>query len=271
MARPSMFSKNYEQQVKQRKINTILIVLIAICACFFIGKYYADKYKVKIFDFKKTEVGNNEKTKPQKTETKPKTKPSTSSEPTNVQKPTDLTYDYTSGSGTAYKVHYTNDSGNITLTSVESNGGTVNSDISTDKKYIVFDDTKAGSVIVCGTDGTFKPIELSSYASKSGGVTIEKAKTLSANPWYVWAAKPHFTSDSKMIVYVSHLPYIFQGTQLTLWITSPDGSDSRMIGKLSTSDASKISYNNFDSDGRLIIKSDSDTYYLTAGNYNLTR
>lgn len=277
MGKPSIFSNDYGHRMRKRKkmaiINTILVILILISAAYFGGNYYFDKRGIDLANIFKSITENTEKkqTIPNgNNEVQPSadTPSSSNDESKQPEEKTNAYYEYKSSDGKLYKLEYTEISGNKEFTGVKNDAVEIQFDISGDKKKIVFC-SLSGDVVVGDDQGAIKKINSDSYRSKSAGITIEKQTTLQHYPEYIWASKPHFTSDNR-VVYISYLPYLKGANTFHMWVLSIDGLSNRMVGKL-TNDINKIAYDGFSTDGALRIKVNENLVYLPVGGYSLTK
>lgn len=270
MSKPSIFSKDYEQKIKRRRINIILFVLIIISASFFGIRYYLDKNNInfalkipwsKITINKNKKDNDKDKNKVDSTEIKKEEPKDTKDEKNNIGY-----FEYRAIDGSIYKIEYDNSSAEKQITDIKSDGLVPFFDISKDKNRIVFEDRKAGDIIVMDRNGAAKKINVDSYTSKSG-IVIRKDNMMKKDPQYIWTAKPHFTMDGG-VVYVSRLPYISKNG-FYLWYVGANGG-LRFIGRLSDS-IDNITYDGFTEDNALKIKVDNSVYYLPLGGYRLKK
>lgn len=269
MGKPSIFSSNYKQQLQRRKINITLILLIIISASYFGIKFYMNKNNIKISLFEKKKT--TQSTVPKANTNKPATNSNTNTKAntntlSSAQK---SSYEYKMQDGKVLKIEYAANGSQKQFVGLADESGTVSYDISSDKQFIVFDDRQSNDIILCDINGNFKKITDPDYTSKSTGTTYKKDAILNNNPSYIWAAKPHFTND-KRIVYVSSLPYFKKAGQLFLWVMSIDGTGNRKVGQLNNN-LSGIQYPGYDSEGNLRINVDGTAYYLKNGQYNLVK
>lgn len=271
MAKPSIFSRNYEQQMKRRRINMILFILIIICAAYFGAKYYMDKKGIVLFKSKQQvtdQKNNNENNKVTVTPTKA-ADPGASQNISVTPAPREY-YEYKLSDGKSCKAEYIKSEGKMQFTGLKTDGGDIFYNISIDKSYIVFEDIKGGNIVLGNSSGTFKIINPASYKSKSTGKVIDKVETMKAKPGYNWARKPHFTSDNR-VIYISDLPYLKSQGNLYIWTLTLDGGLNKLSGQLPTTDISKVSYGNFDTAGRLPIIVNGSTFFLAPGSYTLDK
>lgn len=280
MGKPSIFSNDYGQRMRKRRkraiINTILIILILISAAYFGGSYFLEEKGINIGGIFQsiTENIKDKQDKPNQTDESNEPQPSTdtpSSSNEDSKQPLEKTnayYEYKSSDGKVYKLEYTEVSGSKEFIGVKNETGEVQFDLSQDGKKVVFCST-SGDVVIGDDQGVIKKINTDSYRSKSAGITIEKQTTFKYYPDYIWAAKPHFTSDNR-VVYISLLPYLKDANMFYMWVLSIDGSSHRMVDQL-TNDISKIIYDGFSSDGALRIKVNDKVLYLPSGEYRFTK
>lgn len=280
MGKPSIFSKEYDQRMKRRKVNLTLFVLILIFAGFFGIRYYLDKNNINIAlkmpwhnaSVKDKISGEKDTDKDKKNDastSKSDTDKNATVQPTQpTEKIEAKYYEYKNAAGKIIKIQYNQSLLGSEISGIQSEGEEIFSDISTDKKKIVFEDKSDGSIVLTDSSGISKKISPDTYKSKTTGVVIKKDITLKNNPAYVWATKPHFTSDGG-VVYITQLPYI-KGTDLYMWYIRTDGS-MKMVGKLNSSDLQKISYDGFNESGALKINVDGVVYYFVPGEYKLKR
>jgi hypothetical protein len=278
MKRPSIFSSTYKEDMRRRRINIFLIILIIISASYFGARYYIEKNNIKFlenikiakfFQFRKS--GNepvkeapkdgNEGTEQNKPEEQPKDQIPTENPP--KEEIQSAFYDYSTSNGSIVKIEYvTTDSGKEIKGLKDDTTGAAY-DISIDKQSIVFEDKAAQEIILCDINGNFKNITLKKYVSKTTGSTLDKEYTIKNKTWYVWSQRPHFTMDGR-VVYISHLPYARGGENLYLWVVNTDGTGHKKVGDLSAN-MGGISYEGYTEDGRLKIKDGETLYYFAQG------
>jgi len=209
--KPSIFSKDYEKQMKKRKKRITFGIFIAVIAGVFItismkgivinlsknlekskSIITNDKNNVKSTESKKVEVTEQEKLK--------------KTEAYDIQlsngKTVSLAYE-TKNNEKIFKQASTTDNSNI-LYNISPSG----------KKAILFDD-KAQSIILVDINGDKQDVTNPQYTSTSGNV-IEKNAQLSAQPSYIWCSSPRFIDDNN-IAYISQLPWIGKTTKY-VWI-----------------------------------------------------
>lgn len=270
MGKPSIFSKDYEQRMKRRRINITLFVLIIISASFFGIRYYLNKnninFALKIPRSKITIDKNKKDDSKDKNKIDSSGKRNEEHKDTEEEKKNIGFFEYKALDGSIYKIEYDNSSDAKQIIGMKSDALIPVFDISKDKTRIVFEDRAAGDIIIMDTNGVYKKINVDSYTSKSG-IVIKKENMMKRDPQYIWTAKPHFTMDGG-VVYVSRLPYISKNG-FYLWYIGTNGS-LRFIGKLAES-IDNITYEGFTEDNALEIKADNSIYYLPLGAYRLKK
>ncbi|MBZ4663081.1 MAG: hypothetical protein JG776_763 [Caloramator sp.] len=269
MGRPSIFSKNYEEQMRRRRINITLIILIIIFAAFFYTKYQLNKRGINIniadkFSFLKKQekdikqdVNINRENKKEEIKDTPKQE--------NKVDETLKEYIYTSNSQRQFKVVYKDENGVKKFVEVKSEGFNVDFDILKDGTKVVFDDKENQNIIVYSIDGTYEDITLKTL--KTSKYTFEKDKVLQRQKDYIWAEKPHFTSDGK-VVFLTKLPYNLTKRGIFIWYANYNGTRLVRLGELSY-DINNIKYDGFDENEGLRIISDGKIFVLEKGKYKL--
>ncbi|WDC84486.1 hypothetical protein PL321_01480 [Caloramator sp. mosi_1] len=115
-------------------------------------------------------------------------------------------------------------------------------DILKDGTKVVFDDKENQNIIVYSIDGTYQDITLKTL--KTSKYVFEKERILQRHKDYIWAERPHFTSDGK-VVFLTKLPYNLTKRGIFIWFADYNGSGLVRIGELSY-DINKIKYDGFD-------------------------
>ncbi|MCX7694145.1 MAG: hypothetical protein N2Z71_00280 [Caloramator sp.] len=269
MGRPSIFSRNYEEQMRRRRLNIILIILIIVSAAFFYTKYQLNKRGINIniadkLSFLKKEqkdikqdVNINKENKKEEIKDAPKEE--------NKAVETLKEYIYTSNTNKQFKVIYKEENGVKKFIEVKADGINVDFDILKDGTKVVFDDKENQNIIVYSLDGTYEDITLKTL--KTSKYVFEKQKILQRHKDYIWAEKPHFTADGK-VVFLTRLPYNLTKRGIFLWYASYNNTKLARLGELSY-DIEKIRYDGFDENEGLRIISDDKTFILEKGKFKL--
>jgi hypothetical protein len=315
MGKPSMFSSNYKQQIKKRRLNTFLFVLLIVCIGFFGGKYYLNKNNISIIKtmesnriiknthipellskignvFTKDEEADTSQQSPTKT---PSNSTSTADKDGNIKEigkvkdnNTSLTtgtavdaatngsttiktaeYVYLAKNGYRFAVQYQKKDAKVEIVGLDETTNTSEYCISKNKDMIVFDVKQDNTIVLCDAAGVFKIISRETYKSTTYGKVYEKAAVLNYYKGYIWAQKPYFTLDGR-VVYVSRIPYFKSSKVLYLWSVSLDGKTHKRISKIGN-DINKVKYDGYDEQNRLKVIVDGTTNYLNNGSYMLRK
>ncbi|MBD8046607.1 hypothetical protein [Clostridium faecium] len=229
--KPSMFSKNYEKQMRRRKQRYIMLIL----ACIIIGIFIIFSLPIKqsLLNVKnsiilnkdnkkqKIEISNNEKNKKEdnnKTDEKKEEenkkedlkekeesiKPNTSQEEKEIKLSENITV----------KVvieNKNNDKKIVSINDVEN----ITSDISPSGKQAVFEEKKEQRIFLMNINGELKEITKKEYLSTEGEA-FSRESVIQYNPGYIWGSNPRFVDD-KNIVYISYLPWINADKNQYVW------------------------------------------------------
>lgn len=270
MGKPSIFSRNYEEQMRRRRINIILIVLIIVFASFFYLQYKLDKKGIKLINIK---INSNKKieqpiknTQNQNREDK---SANTQTQQNNNDKPKIETkeYVYTSPTQKIFKIKFNDENNQKKFVGVEAEGLQVDFDISQDGTKIVFDDKENQNIIVYNIDGSKQDVTIQKYVTRTSGFVFEKQKILSHKKDFIWSIKPHFTSDDK-IVFLTRIPYYGSKRGLFLWYSNYNGMNFVNLGELAMT-PEDIKYEGFDEKGALLINSQGKVYKLEKGSFRI--
>lgn len=280
MRRPSMFSSTYRKQVRQRRINVTLMILILVSIGYYGAKYYCNKNDIKLINnisiskyipnikFPKISLGNKvDKNKDKKKDNTPKEQPNDNAQNVNKEEETKF-FEYKANDNTSIKILYTLKNGEVELVGLPK-GTDAFFDVSADKKFIVFEDKVSMSIVSCNQLGEFKSIEKKSYTAKSSEVILKKNNILKKYPDYKWAVKPMLLKDGKL-VYLSHLPFVKKVNPLYVWVTDINGSFYKYLGPLTTDDLTKITFTHLE-DGSIKILSEDKTYTINPDKLTISK
>lgn len=244
MAKPSIFSKDYQNKMRNRKKRIrftvfVIILLIIVVAAKGFDKVNLLASNVKSFNIKALVGDSKKKTANTNSQTNSSTKKGDNKPVENNNTATDQTQD---------------DSKNFTVKITDSKTITVNYDvqdnsniikdineddsisynISPSGKFMVVEDNSNQCMYLVDNNGNATEITKKNYLS-SGGSNFERGTVLQANPNYIWCATPKFLSDDE-IVYVSQIPWFKNDATKYMWsykistkthdqLKMPDGSD----------------------------------------------
>jgi len=207
LAKPSIFSKDYERRMKRRRNKIIFVTMVAIVAIV-IMSFNSERENLDLTNMKdkmqawvdsgkqKEEVEKVEEIQPIEETKNPKT-----SEKNYI--------DINISEGIVAKAEYIEEQGTKKFVSVEPIDG-VSFNISPLKEQILFVD-KAQNLKIANTEGVIRDLTKKAYISQAGK-SFQKDEILKTTPTYIWHSQGKFIDDTK-IVYVSELPYFGNGGQ----------------------------------------------------------
>jgi hypothetical protein len=210
VGKPSIFSRDYQKQMKKRKKRITFTIFIVVIVGVFVtismkgmvknlSKYEgkskniitADKNNIKSTESKKVEATEQEKAK--KSEA----------------------YDIQLSNGKTVSVLYETKNNDKTFKQGVTTDSNVSYNISPSRKKVILFDDKVQSIILVDINGNKEDVTNPQYTSTSGTV-IEKNAQLSSQPNYIWCSSPRFIDDNS-IAYISQLPWIGKTTKY-VWI-----------------------------------------------------
>ena len=211
LAKPSIFSKDYEKRMKKRRRRIVLGVIFAIIVVLVIAFNTGFK-DIDFSNLKEKMQAWVDSDKPQEELDETELKEDTVDIPKEEEK---KYLDITIADGVILKAEYEEVEGKKAFVNVEPlEGMTFN--ISPSKDKIVIND-KDQNVKVIGIDGSITDITKTAYISQSG-VSYPKAQILAQTPTYIWQTQAKFIDENK-IAYVSELPYFGNnGTKKYIWL-----------------------------------------------------
>ena len=273
MAKPSIFSKEYERKMRRRKRTITLVVVLSIAA---FGILYASGGIKGVFKNKnislagflnksdKTEKEDNkqdnkqEDKKPSNEEDKKPDDQQNNAE-TEQKNPEEKGYEVNLKDGTKIKAVYENKDGANRFKYITPADAAVTFSVNPSGTSIVILDSKAQNMILVDSNGTVQEITSQSY--KSNG----KDAVLSQKPEFVWCTSPKFVDDEN-IAYLSQLPHISSKiTKKFLWVVNTKNKDKH-INKYSIS-GENIKLGNIITDkGMEVILDDNSVKYIKVNN-----
>ncbi|MEF9935634.1 MAG: hypothetical protein RR898_10295 [Clostridium sp.] len=255
MAKPSIFSRDYEQKMKRRKINIILFILLLVCMAFFGGLYYLKKNNISIMPDFISNIGSSLNNK----EEKPKKEDKVES---NVKEPVAsvLVYEYKAKDSTTLNIEYSKSEGKNEFKGIKGLVEGVDFSISKDKQKIVFVDKGDQSLILYNIDGTLRDITKESVSYKTGKKLTRSI--LETKKDFIWNAMPQFTADGS-IVYLSDMPNQRPGAGLTIWRVSPESPDKHTKTLKVPGDIASLKFEGFDEKGILKLNTVEGYLYIS--------
>lgn len=200
MAKPSIFSRDYEKKMKKRKAKIIaLISIVAIIAGVFIYKFKIEKIDFSNVRAKLQAWADSDN----QIEQKPKEESKVNEAETKPEPPKKTYMDVKLGKNLVLKCEYKTVDDKKEFVSVEDVKG-LNYDISPNKQMILTLDENQNMQLI-DIDGKVKDITRKEYVSTKGQ-KFHKESILKREKKYLWTSDAKFLDDD-CIVYISNLPY----------------------------------------------------------------
>lgn len=219
MRKPSIFSRDYEKQIRKRKR---IIVASSIIFLLIIGAF-AIKFTTKTFDF------TNVKTKIQKwidgdsySDAIVEEAPKVEEIPQEPVVPEIKVMDLKVTEEKVLKVEYEEKDGKIKFKEVVETPDLIEYNISPSKELMVITDDKQNIKLI-NTKGEVKDITKASYVAPNGEI-FNKDAIQNMYKDYLWHKSAKFISDSK-IVYKTNMPYFGYDLNQYLWIIDIEGKN----------------------------------------------
>ncbi|MGL5244080.1 MAG: hypothetical protein ACRC7R_02715 [Sarcina sp.] len=235
MAKPSIFSKNYEKKMKRRKTIIIVsaIILIAVGITIILGNFFNINIKEKVISLLNRE-SVEEKIVPQKgINDLDKDKEISENE---LEKSHNVKNEFVektisvplSSGGNINIIYEENTSNGEKTVSTVSGNGEYNFDINSDKKKVVIIDSKVQDMKVIDLNEGEKNITKLSYTTSKGKV-YKKEEILKSFPQQVWNISPKFI-DTNNIAYISELPYFGNGSLYKyIWVVDVNSGNHTVL------------------------------------------
>ncbi|MBV7272297.1 hypothetical protein JMF89_05830 [Clostridiaceae bacterium UIB06] len=253
MAKPSIFSKDYEKRMRVRKKRIVFAVLILVVLVIFATIYIRGIFKNftgNTNNVKSNVVSNKNETKDSNVTKQQTTTP-------NKEEKKEQQYNIQLSDGTNVNAVYETKNNEKTFKNVSPAESNVFYSISPNSKSMVLLDSKAQSIILLDIDGNKQDITNPKYVS-TNGTEITKESQLSAQPDYMWCSSPRFVSDDK-IAYISQLPWIGKNTKY-IWTENIKDKTHSLIQGIEGED---IKFDKITDKGLTVII-DGKTMYLTS-------
>ncbi|NLM34631.1 MAG: hypothetical protein GX206_04250 [Clostridiales bacterium] len=220
MARPSIFSRDYEKKMRARKRRRIIVIFcIIIGGLYFLFTSTYNKWQeqhVRELENKQEDKsgylgnkGNKDSDNKQKNEDKDKEEDKEPEEPIVEDKVFELTLD----NNKKYQIIYTESNNQKVIKNVIAEAKSMYSfNINQEgSKVVILDDKQ--DLYVADLDGNKKNITKPEYITTKGNV-IPKDQQIQYHPDFIWHSSPKFISNDT-VVYISHLPFF--NTKLTIY------------------------------------------------------
>lgn len=210
MAKPSIFSKNYERRMRRRRNKIIFTAILAIVVAVIIS------FNSEIKNFNLTNVKDKMQAWVDSGKQNEEIEEVEQVEEVETPKTPEKTYiDINVAEGIVAKAEYIEEDGKKKFVSVEPIDG-ISFNISPLKEQILFLD-KSQNLKIANNEGVIKDLTKKEYVSQAGQ-SFPKDQILSSTPTYIWHSQGKFIDDTK-IIYVSELPF-FQnnGQKQFVWL-----------------------------------------------------
>ncbi|WP_085829214.1 hypothetical protein [Clostridium massiliodielmoense] len=226
MPKPSIFSNNYDKQMKRRRRIIIMIIVAIVIVLGVIVSGAFKKLSSRNKSSNKENINKNVETnESKKADDTKKVIP-------NKDQNNNKNYTVKLSNGTEIKLLYNIVNNEKEYIKVEPKD--IKYTISPSKKYICLVEKETQKMILFDTNGNQKDITKNEYVSTSGQ-SFTKDNILESNPNYIWCENPIFLNDDN-IIYISQLPWF-------------NKADTKYVWKYTISNNNYI--NNFDSVGEI--------------------
>ena len=272
MKRPSMFSKNYDKEIKKRKKIIILLIITPIVGLgiFLITDFNAllDKgismknginniLLNKSKDTKEEEKDKAAQVKKESEEVAKEPSIAEKTEPVKEEATTkNETFVATLSDGQKINIEYSEAGSEKSIVGV-SNSKDISYDISPSKKAIVVQNVKNQDMLYIDVNQVSKDITKKVYVS-SRNVPFTKQEKIKKSPDYVWSITPRFI-DEDNIAYVSELPWMNEKKIQYIWKVNLKNNAHVQVQRTS---GKKITFQNVEIKG-LAANIDGNVVYIT--------
>ncbi|WP_315121417.1 hypothetical protein [uncultured Clostridium sp.] len=239
MGKPSIFSKDYEEKMKKRRIRIIVtflaILLIVVGAWFYRGvdiKSILSKNKINTEKNKEESkntltTDNTEKDKENKDSKDNKDNNSKDNNENKEETKKEEGYDFKLSDGESVKIIYETNDKDKKFKYIYPLDSKVIYDISPSAKLMTIYDSKVQRIYRINIEGKVVDITNARYTSTSGEFSITREEQLNANPNYIWCSSPKFI-DEDNIAYVTQLPWLNKDKQY-IWIVNLQNNIHRYV------------------------------------------
>ncbi|MCR3759484.1 hypothetical protein [Clostridium felsineum] len=217
MAKPSIFSSDYEKQQRKRKQRRNISIFLIICAVVFVIIWLGAKANLKNIKFPKASTSSSESNKTSNKKsggTVVKDSKKTSSK-NNKDKTQDKALQVNLPDGKQISVVYGENNNDKVVKSVDLNGLNGEYTISPSNKNVVIYEKDTQNMFFIDSNASVQDITYKSYTS-GGGTAFNKDAILSSTPGYIWIGSPKFVDDNT-VVYISQLPWFDNRQNKYVW------------------------------------------------------
>jgi len=252
VAKPSIFSKDYQKRMRRRRTGFALLIVAALvvaAAAFMAGKNF-------LSNGNQQPSNNTASVEEEKEADKTTATDKTANETKEAETPKEEGFEFKLADGTSMKAVYTA-TGTVTkFQYVSPKEKNVYYNINPAGDKIVVFDSGAQSMLIIDSTGKVQDITNPAYTSSSGQV-ITKESVLGSNKSYMWCSSPAFISDTA-VAYISQLPWLNKTTKY-VWTVDLTTSKHKQVSSVS---GEKITFGKLEAKG-LTMNADESVFYIT--------
>ncbi|WP_392486311.1 hypothetical protein ACER0A_008420 [Haloimpatiens sp. FM7315] len=267
MPKPSIFSKNYEKNMKmRRKKKAIVIVFVAILifAIYIIlatsGKNQFMNNIVKKINWVQNKENAEDKKIKKTIDDEKKIKEVSKDKEKEEKKNKEEYINLSITESLSLKLFYSEVNGKKTYTNVENNNlnNDVDFDINPSKSSVLIYEKLNQKIFLVDNLGKVTDISKEKLTTSKGYI-YERYKVIQLNKNYVWCSNPRFIDDNN-IVFISELPYIKNGSNKFIWYGNVANKTYKYIRSLK---GMNLEFQNITDNG-IAVKIDDKIYFINA-------
>lgn len=265
MAKPSIFSKEYEKKMKKRRrikiisiCSTIIVVIITIGIVKYKSSFKMNFSSLtKIFNTKQKIKDPKSTSKDRNKHTKVTNEAKELSQDTNKEKSYVVKLDELR----EVKALYDEVDNKKIFKGIKSIDDKVSFDIAPSKQGMLVYDGVNQNFFYIDINGNQKDVTNHEYISTSGE-SFSKESHLKENPTYIWGAMPKFIDDNS-IAYLSQLPWFKNDGVKYIWVKNLTSGENIYIQNIA---GTNIKFDKVTAKG-LTVNMDGNTYYLSPNGF----
>lgn len=254
MAKPSIFSSQYEKQLRRKKRIKSIGIFLAVCVAIVVVIRVYLQINFKGVNFKDM-ASKFQASTTKKNTSESKTQGVVTKRKTNTKKEASKAVNVQLTNGKQVIVTYGE---NKKIKSVNLNGLNGEYDISPSLQSVIIYEKDGQNIFYIDSNGTASDISYKSYSSTSGTV-FSKDEIIKSNPNYVWCASPKFVDDNT-IVYISQVPWFDNRTDKYIWRI---GLSDKSYGNTNVH-GNDVKINTVSADKGIQLVIDGNTQYMKA-------
>lgn len=257
MAKPSIFSKNYNNFRKKRKrrivITIVILIIIAIALCFTLtNKSFKNSTQKNSINQNNKNVSNKDLKNQNKVQIK-----ENKEEKENIKEKSDL---ININDNLKIKVFYNEEDSKRTYQKVcdSTSDGEIYFDINPSKSSILILDSKTQKIYLIDQNEKVSDISKDKYISSKGLVILRENK-IENDKNYIWCTSPKFIDDNH-IAFISQLPWLSGNNNKFIWYGDVQNKE---YYRIQDKQGQNVEFQNL-SDKGLGVTIDNTQYYLNA-------